>query len=731
MDHNFFAHTKPGASQAEWQPLADHLEGVAERAAAFASKFGAEAWGRELGRNHDLGKFSQAFQDYLLAAGGDSDAHQLESKRKVDHSTAGAQWAVEQYGVLGHLLAFALAGHHGGLPDMLAEDSCLEKRLKKVIEPWREVAKEALQKTKLKPPASLDHRHPDFGFRAAFFTRMLFSCLVDADFLDTEAFMSAERAGARPTWPKSILAEMSEALDCRFKGFGLPKSDVDRQRVQVRQACVNAAPQTPGLFSLTVPTGGGKTLSSLAFALAHAQAHGLDRVIYVIPFTSIIEQNAQVFREVMQPLVDGGLVDPVLEHHSNLDVGEETVQSRLATENWEAPLVVTTSVQFYESLFANKTSRCRKLHNMSRAVIILDEVQSLPVDFLKPSLQAIKQLTDHYGSTVVLCTATQPAVNKRDGFDIGIAGVREIVSDPRALYQALKRVELTTLGPVSDLELVPRLLAQEQVLCIVNTRGQARDLFSALGDDEGHFHLSAQMVPVHRAEILDQINQRLAKRQTCRVISTQLVEAGVDIDFPVVYRALSGLDSIAQAAGRCNRHGRLAQGQTFVFESEHQAAEGFIKDRINPTREILTLHEDLLSLDATEHFFQQYYWGQSDRWDRKDICGDFKKGDTKTPFLFSFKTAAQKFKLIEDSGQPVIVPYGEKGARLCEKLRTSYGSVDPILLRKLQRFTVQIRQREWTQNSASIELVHDRYPVLISPELHYDLQLGLNFAANN
>ena len=364
--------------------------------------------------------------------------------------------------------------------------------------------------------------------------------------------------------------------------------------------------QCPGLFSLTVPTGGGKTLSSLAFALRHAQRYSLRRVVYVVPFTTITEQTAEQFRHVMRPLGDS---DPVIEHHSNLDAGSETTASRLATENWDAPLVVTTSVQFYDSLFAARPSRCRKLHSLAKAVIILDEAQTLPVDYLEPCLRVLRELTANYGSTVVLCTATQPAVEWRDDFRIGLAGVREIVPDPPRLYASLKRVDVEHLGQRNDASLAEDLMAHEQVLCIVNTRRHARTLSEAIGDrDHQHFHLSALMCPQHRTTVLTNIKAALKARRICRVISTQLIECGVDIDFPTVYRSLAGVDSIAQAAGRCNRHGAQKTGRTFVFRSEHEESERYFADTANCASQVLPLHEDPLSLDAVEHYFRLYYW---------------------------------------------------------------------------------------------------------------------------
>lgn len=728
----FYAHTLPDRPEGDWQILEAHLLGVSKRAAAFGEAFGAAPWAGLAGLWHDLGKYSDAFQHYLASAS-DPDSHQSDSMVRTDHSTAGAQHAVATINVLGHLLAFAISGHHAGLLDAIGEGASLERRLGKKLEPW-------VPPSDILNPAPVPSLPPSLGralgrrdaFSTAFFTRMLFSCLVDADFLDTERFMDPVRADSRPVWPKDILLRMEQAVESAVAAFGPATTEVNRQREAVRKACLDAAPRSPGLFSLTVPTGGGKTLSSLTFALRHAIRHGLKRVIYVIPFTSIIEQNAGLFREVMSTLREELGVDPVLEHHSSIDVGTEDKRSRLLTENWDAPLVVTTSVQFYESLFAARTSRCRKLHNLSRAVIILDEVQTLPVDLLTPCLAGLRELAANYGSSIVLCTATQPAVHRREGFDIGLEEVREIIPQPNRLYESLKRVDVVELGKQTDEEIAELLLDAEQVLCIVNTRAHAQKLFEAIGKEEAHLHLSASMCPEHRSEILRKVRRRLDQGRPCRVISTQLVEAGVDIDFPTVYRSLAGLDSIAQAAGRCNRNGKLSgRGTTYVFQSEHTRAEAYFSDTANAAAQVLEICDDPLSLTAVERYFKLYYWDQKDQkrqWDSRRIMDLFRldPDEPALPFNFKFATAASKFKLIDDAGCPVIVPWKDRGEDLCTKLRYCRGFPSRELLQALQKYTVQAPRRIWEQHlGRSFEMVHERYPILTSSEINYDDSIGL------
>lgn len=731
----FFGHTKEGAPPEEWQALEAHLRGVSERAARFASAFGSGEWGRLAGLWHDLGKYSGAFQEYLRAATS-PDAHEAERTARIDHSSAGAQHAVSSFGWMGHLLAFPIAGHHSGLLDALGEGACLEARLRKELDPWSSAPPDLRARPRPDPPKELrDALGTKDGFRIAFFVRMLFSCLVDADFLDTEEFMDPDRAAGRPSWPEDVLARMAAALERHIEGFDPKPTQVNRQRALVLEACLEASDRPPGIYSLTVPTGGGKTLSSLAFALNHAVIHGLRRVVYVVPFTSIIEQNAGVFRDALSPLERAGFPDPVVEHHSSLDPERETARNRLASENWDAPLIVTTGVQFYESLFANRTSRCRKLHNLARSVIVLDEAQALPVDFLHPCLRALEEFRRSYGATVLLCTATQPAVRRRPDFRIGLdlAPEHEIVPDPGSLFQALKRVEVERRGKVADEGLADEMMEERQALCIVNTRRHARRLAELLGQGEEGFHLSALMCPEHRADCIARIRDRLHRGLECRVVSTRLIEAGVDLDFPVVFRAISGLDSIAQAAGRCNRNGTLPMGRVVVFEPEDTSAERFVADTAGSARQILPLYDDPLSPEAVEHYFRLHYWDRDDRWDSRDILGEFALDqNADLPFLFGFAQAASRFRLIDDGGKPVIVPWREEGRRLCDELRRSRNGPSVNLRRRLQRYTVQVPARAWRElHARALEIVQEQFPVLVlgddpdSVEALYSERFGL------
>ncbi|MEW6587014.1 MAG: CRISPR-associated helicase Cas3', partial [Nitrospirota bacterium] len=611
---------------------------------------------------------------------------------------------------------------------------CQEARLKKHIPHWEHGLQFIPTFTDIEPPNVLKNAVlVKDAFSIAFFVRMIFSCLVDADFLDTEAFMNPKQSALREKWPNNVLEEMDKALTEFLRLMSPEDTLVNRQRALVREACLKAAnEQKARLFSLTVPTGGGKTLASLAFALRHAIRHGLQRVIYVIPLTSIIEQNAEVFRNAMESVSSGLGRDVVLEHHSNLDPEKETAVNRFASENWDAPLIVTTSVQFYESLFANKTSRCRKLHRMARSVIILDEAQTLPVDYLEPCLSALQELVTNYCASVVICTATQPAVERRENFKIGLQKTFEIIPKPVALYSELQRVSVMDIGNKSDEEICKLLSAEPQVLCIVNTKPHARKLFEALGPEAGCFHLSGNMCPAHRSETLTKIRENLAEGRVCRVVSTQVIEAGVDVDFPVVYRSLAGLDSIAQAAGRCNRNGKLAaKGRTFIFRSEHTKAERFFADTAQCAGQILSLYDDPLDLKTVEHYFKLYYWDQSARWDEKKIMDNFGLiNDREFPFNFGFKRTAESFQLIDDAdSKPVIIPWREEGRGLCERLRAM---PEPTLeiRRQLQRYVVQVRRWALEKHAGTdIQLIHDGIYILASPEIHYSEDTGLDLDA--
>lgn len=759
----FYAHTKTRlngsiAPKTEWEPLFSgdcgtlrgefcckceklhpdhgHLNKVAYLAGEFAAAMfphgspeaqAARQWGRLAGWWHDLGKFAPEWQDYLCSK---SDPHADEITGKIDHSTAGAQHAA-QINILGHLFAYPIAGHHSGLLDAESNYGCLKARLKKKAIPSYANAPRQIFNQPI--PTLPTFLQPD-PYSIAFFTRFLFSCLVDADFLATEAFMNPSQHSVRNQAPSDSIQSIADLVNERINLFGNPVAGdtVNFQRRKVVDDCRLKSAEPPGLFTLTVPTGGGKTLSSLLFALLHAARHGQKRIIFVVPFTSIIEQNAQVIRDIVSPL-QSETFTPLIEHHSTLSPEKETEQSRLASENWDAPLIITTAVQFYESLHGNKTSRCRKLHNIANSVVILDEAQSLPVDLLAPCLRVLRELTSRYHTSVVLCTATQPAIQYHpQDFPIGLENCHEIISDPNGLFDVLKRVELNIIGKKTDTELARELQAHKQVLCIVNRRSHAYDIFRLLPESEENFHLSALMCPEHRSIILDEVRQRLASGKPVRLISTQLIEAGVDVDFPTVYRSLAGLDSIAQAAGRCNRNGKLPTGHTYIFIPEDQKAEAYFRETAQVANQLIDLHPDLLGQDAISNYFDLYYYQQSSRWDSKNILGPekfrFNPQDKSFPFHFQFASIAKEFQLIENWQVPIIIPFDEKARKLVEDLRNPAIPLHRKLLRSLQRYTIQISQKLRDQNFRSFETLREgEFHVLISPELNYSQDFGLNF----
>ncbi|GMU45295.1 MAG: hypothetical protein AMXMBFR26_00770 [Porticoccaceae bacterium] len=727
--------------------LDDHLRETARRAADHAAGFRGQEWARLAGLWHDLGKYRAGFQRYLRAAcdGEAENAHIEGGVGRVSHSTAGALLACERFGTAGRVLAYLIASHHAGLYDWHSDESSLEERLGK--ESSRAELAEALAAA---PPEILDHgdfvpgRHPIPGGIAGFalWLRMLFSALVDADFLDTEAFMDEGKAAARGDWPELGALRTAFGTHMAEVAATAPDTPVNRLRARILAQCRAKAAEKPGHFSLTVPTGGGKTLASMAFALDHALIHGQRRVIYVIPYTSIIEQTADVFRGIFG--------DAVIEHHSNAeaDPGRENLRSRLACENWDAPIVVTTSVQFFESLFAARTSRCRKLHNIVNSVVVLDEAQLLPPEFLKPILGVLNLLTRHYGVTVVLSTATQPALARQEYFDPqksiqGLDTVRELmqggphVATPDELYRDLKRVNVHL--PVDWQkrtaweDLAAELAAHDSVLAIVNTRRHAAALYALLpkdaADTKNTLHLSALMCGAHRAEIIATIKTRLKAGMPTRVVSTQLVEAGVDLDFPVVYRALTGLDSIAQAAGRCNREGRLPDlGEVVVFVPPDAAPKGLLAKGEGACRSVLHGHQgDPLDHALFERYFRQlYYQCELDKHGIEQLL----TRDAAT-LRANFRTAADKFRLIDDAEQASVIvlyrgPDGQDATvdqRLAELRK---GGAERWLLRTLQRYTVTIHQRDAQRLLAQGDIAELLPGLFVQvSDVAYDAALGL------
>lgn len=682
------AHTAENGDISAAELLVDHSLAVSQCAASNADAFGAEIIGRIAGWLHDLGKIKPEFQAKLLGA-----------INKVSHSGEGARYAIEIFGpYIGKIIAYCIAGHHTGLPNGKGRSenrppTPLHERIdqaeKLPLPDWMTLPEPAIPGPLQSLPPSKDF--PNFELH--FFTRMLFSALVDADFIETERYYSPDA----PRGDTPELTALRDRLIHRLARFPPPETPVNRLRAEVLRAAGTRAKERPGLFSLTVPTGGGKTLSSLRFALDHAINHDMRRVIYVVPYSAIIEQTADVFRRDLDD------EDAVLEHHTAYDFGTEQDETqaermKLAAQNWDRPIIVTTAVQFFESLFANRTQKCRKLHNIANSVIVLDEAQTLPVNFLLPSLAALKELARGYGCSVVFCTATQPAIFREDGLNVSEAPSKadtiEIAPHPDRLYQQLKRVNVHQAGAVNNDELVARL-RDRSALVIVNNKKHARALYD-MAQGAGVFHLTTAMTGVHRRCVLKQVTEGLlAQRESAGappvlLFSTSLVEAGVDLDFPEVWRAIAGLDSIAQAAGRCNREGRLdGQGQVYIFEPEADfPPPPELKQNAEVARAVLLAHADPLKPEAIKAYFRQLYWDRLPDLDAKEIMARIDQGNQ---LDFPFADIAADFKLIGETTVPLIIGKGSKyGLDADARWLLDNGEYPGTIARKMQPFSISV-----------------------------------------
>ena len=730
-----FAHSPPeGLSWDQAQPLPEHLQGVAQLAEIGAASFGAGEWGRLVGLLHDVGKYRPAFQAYLRRKG-----------PGPSHKLAGAAAVQCLPPKTARLVAQVIAGHHGGLTGWYSGRFPLKDRMPEARQHLEDARRgglpeELLRLPRLETPQGLIRRGSPLEQHVLveLFTRLLFSALVDADFLDTATHFSPESEAARHRHVEgqADIPTLRARLDRYLERFAsAPDTVVNRHRRAILANCRSAAERTPGVFSLAVPTGGAKTLASLAFALRHAERNSLRRVVIVVPYTSIIEQNARVYSEAL-----GG--ENVLEHHGNWEVGDRVVsvsaaaelrrRQELLAENWDVPVVVTTSVQFLESLHANRPARCRKLHRLARSVVVLDEVQSLPVHLLDPTLDTLRLLCSAFNISIVSCTATQPALGTRiDGCGYsrpGLGDLHPIVEDPGPLYRELRRVEVRwpecPRSPTTWEALARELRAEPRVLAVVHRRRDARSLVEALDDPEA-FHLSALMLPAHRLQVLDQVRDRLERTDCpCRLVSTQLVEAGVDLDFPVVYRALAGLDSLAQAAGRCNREGLLPELGSFrVFVAPTSPPPGVLERALGVTRTMLAEGPvDLHDPRIFERFYKRLY--DSSVTDAAEITGLRQQGD--------LPGIAEKYRVIPNRGEvPVVIPWAGLGdATLAAIRRLREGRADRSTFREIRRATLEVPRRQvrqWLENGAASASECCPLPVLeleAFPSL-YDDRFGL------
>lgn len=760
--HIFVAHYRPtdGAIQDVWS----HLENVGKRTAAIADKVGLARIGELLGLVHDLGKASSDFNNYIRHAVGlplEQFFRPYEVKGAVDHSTAGSLWLRSKLmnstkvNFSGQFMPLIVASHHSGLIDCLTVDgqNGFERRLDKgesqshMIESLGNASVDYLKRINdLVSDGNIDSQLEDcirslqepvdtlseVTFKMGLLTRFLFSALIDGDRVDTIDFQDPKQKTLRRDGSYQPWESMINSLESHLKSFSC-QNRVDQFRQDVAQRCLQVSCKKQGIYRLTVPTGGGKTLASLRFALHHAQHHQLERIIYVIPYTSIIDQNANTIRNIIEAHPDcSGMV---LEHHSNLEPDHQnSPEQKLYTQNWDAPIVLTTMVQFLETLFGSGTTSVRRMHQMANAVIVFDEIQTLPIRCVHMFNVALRYLANNCGSTAVLCTATQPLLHTLEPKSRALPNHpdAEITPDVKAMFTQFKRVNLhdcTDSALWNHKQLASRMVEQSEsgksVLAIVNTKRDALQVFQRLKEQTKALirHLSTNMCPAHRLHVLTDIKAKLNNEEPVICISTQLIEAGVDLDFNVVFRSLAGLDSIQQAAGRCNRHGRNSVGDVFVLELAGENLNRLLDIRVGKeiTKRILgefrvspvDFDHDLLSPKAMERYYQYYFYQRQNEMDypvsdkspvgRHDslfrlLSGNdvsveaYKRQNKKAPLMFlrqSFQTAAEAFKVIEQSSRGIIVPYGSEGEDLIANLCALERWDSPKeLLTKAQQYSV-------------------------------------------
>lgn len=690
------------------QPNCEHLKNVAELAAKFAEMFGMAEWGKVLGLLHDKGKEKKAFQEHIIKESG------LDPNIKVEgdyrHAYVGALLAKQLFPKSHLLMDNALMGHHRGLYDDGEMKEVMKSKMPNDVRVDKIGAH--LDIPRLGKPQDIHHLE-----------RMLYSCLVDADFLDTEAFMQPEQSRLRGN--HDSLATLEKRLEAFLAGLKkhAPDTEVNRIRNEVQNWCVKESVNPPDFYSLTVPTGGGKTLASILWAIKHAIKNDQKRIIIAIPYTSIITQTASVLRNIFGK-------ENVLEHHSNVDRSafddkELAQKMKLATENWDYPIIVTTNVQLFESLFSNKPSDCRKLHNIAKSVLILDEVQTLPTDFLQPIVDTFDTLKRVFGASILFTTASQPVLsgliqgtNPFVSFE-GLSNINEIIPEGTNLHDRLRRVELKfEKNPKNYDEVAENLSHHSRVLCIVNTRNDAREIYTRLPKEGICLHLSRMMCPDHVMETIDNVKLALkeSSNTTIRVVATQLIEAGVDIDFPMVFRQEAGLDSVLQAAGRCNREGKLGTGSTIVFGLQKPLPSGFMTQTNNARLAIMDREYDWFSPKAMEAYFKQLY-SRVSSFDKKNIKDLLYKDE------MQFETAASAFHLIDDNTVSVIVNW-KNSMDLVERLlnKGPYYS----LMKALSQFSVNVRNgdmKKLTEAGAIEEVLEGIY--VIRDQSFYSDEVGL------
>ena len=798
------------------QSVTEHLLAVGGLSRDFAAKIGLEEAGELLGLLHDLGKYSSQFQNYIRSAIGQIDEGEddyvdaEEQKGRIDHSTAGAQLIWRELGgktafknFTAQVLALCIASHHSGLIDCLSEQGIdnFTRRMKKnfsktnfleaeaaadavLLERVREILEgESLEisfRQKIQQISKNDaipglppQNNPIVTFKLGMLVRFLFSCLIDGDRLDTAIFESPELKQMR-TRPSCVCwTSLISLLDQKLSSFQ-SRSAVDHERKLISDACLARSGDEKGIFTLTVPTGGGKTLSSLRFALHHAEHHQLDRIIYVVPYTSIIDQNARVVREILEPVESPATI--VLEHHSNLTPENQSWRAKILSENWDAPIVFTTMVQFLECLFSGGTRGARRMHQLANSVVIFDEVQSLPLRCSRIFCNAVNFLAETCGSTLVLSTATQPALHdlppsSTPKGSLALRPNSEIIPDAPSLFRRLKRTEVIdrtrpegwTFSEIAEFA-VQELDSQESVLIIVNTKQSAKEVYQeckALFSGP-IYHLSTSMCPAHRRDVFSEVRRHTASevsREKIICVSTQLIEAGVDIDFGCVIRFLAGLDSVAQASGRCNRHGFREFGPTYLINARKESLARLTDIRIGKDNTERILREmkdhpelfghDLLSPEAQALYFKYYFHerkGELSYPINKDkLCFETDllsllsdnascPGRPENPGTLrqSFRTAGQAFQALEAPTEGVIVPYGVEGKALIGELSASFEpSRQYLLLRRAQRFSVNLFSKAIQQLKAANALcsIGEDSGIVHLDERYYNDDFGVSLEA--
>lgn len=678
----------------EGQSLKEHLENVAHLSALFSQPFGGDKDGRLCGLYHDIGKYSSAFQ------------HRLEgSKKLVDHSSAGAMLLYQKKNVP---VSMCIAGHHAGLADIGTRNDITDTYMARMNRvKTGDIEDFSAWKTEIS-----DDIPEGYSSASYYYIKMLFSALTDADWLDTEAYFNSTPLEI----PVSEFSILKDKLDKYISPWWNAETDINRRRCRILQSAIEHGSDAPGLFTMTVPTGGGKTVSSMAFALNHAFIHKKTRIIYVIPYCSILEQTRTVFENIFGS-------DSIIAHYSGAEyTAPETEEGTqiFSTENWEAPIILTTAVQFFESLFSSRPSKNRKLHNIVNSVVIFDEAQMLPVPFLRPCISWISQLVSAFSCSVVLCTATQPALDPLFHEFLPDERITELCPQPEQMYQDFRRVSYCDDGKVSDEELVSMIRNNHQVLCIVNSRRQAQNLYRMLLGEPGIFHLSTMMTPYDRKKTIRTIRQLLKEGKPCRVISTSLIEAGVDVDFPVVYRAIAGLDSIIQAGGRCNREGKYsaAESTVHIFRTEAKAPR-MLEQNITVTDSVIKQYELIDSPEAIREYFQKLFYlvKGEEQLDERDILSCTEK--------LMFRTADERFRMIDGAEYSIYVPL-EEGKMLTEEL-LNFGP-NRRLIRKLGEFSVSVYRDFFLRlcETGRIRRVSENAAVLEDLDL-YSSELGFPF----